>query len=257
MQTNLLNIFLIFIKNPNVFIGKKKYIFVISHMRSFSSLLCHILGSTDEISGYSEMHRSYNRWSDFLKLRYRVCLANNNQLNGQFVLDKILHNSCYISREVLYKKNIQSIIMLRNPEDTIKSIINMGKLSRIKWYKNVKDVLDYYKNRLNQIEIYGTITGKKSLFFNSEELLNNTEFVLSALKHYLKLKQQISSQYSLFEYTGIPGHGDSSSLIKKGTIINVNNKEKNNIYIDPKIIKEANQHYQHCKDVLLNYCKNI
>src|SRR5213075_544290 len=30
-----------------------RFIFVVSHMRSFSSLLCHILGSHPEISGYA------------------------------------------------------------------------------------------------------------------------------------------------------------------------------------------------------------
>jgi hypothetical protein len=33
-----------------------RYIFVGSHMRSFSSLLCHVLGSHREIDGYAETH---------------------------------------------------------------------------------------------------------------------------------------------------------------------------------------------------------
>jgi hypothetical protein len=35
------------------------FLFVVSHLRSYSSLLCHILGNHPEISGYSEMHQSY------------------------------------------------------------------------------------------------------------------------------------------------------------------------------------------------------
>ena len=34
-------------------------IFLLSHMRAFTSLLGHILGSNPEINGYYEMHLSY------------------------------------------------------------------------------------------------------------------------------------------------------------------------------------------------------
>ena len=48
------------------------YIFVLSHMRSFSSLLCHILGSHSEISGYLETHLSYIGRSDLHRLEAKV-----------------------------------------------------------------------------------------------------------------------------------------------------------------------------------------
>jgi hypothetical protein len=46
--------------------SRTQYLFVISHMRSRSSLLSHILGSHPQVIGYSELHQSYQRWSDLL-----------------------------------------------------------------------------------------------------------------------------------------------------------------------------------------------
>jgi hypothetical protein len=61
-----------FFSNPEVFFGKKDYIFIISHMRSYSSLLSHVLSSNHDICGYLEMHQSYSGWLDFVKLRFKV-----------------------------------------------------------------------------------------------------------------------------------------------------------------------------------------
>ena len=125
-----------FVQGPAVFTSKKKYLFVLSHMRSYSSLLAHILGSHEEISGYSEIHQSYRWWYDLMRLRYKVYLANNNQLNGRFVLDKMLHNRSYISDSILNRNDVHIILMLRNPEDTARSIINMGIRAANKGEKN-------------------------------------------------------------------------------------------------------------------------
>jgi hypothetical protein len=44
-------------RRPGVFLGSRAYVLVLSHMRSFSSMLCHVLGSHEEIAGYAEMHQ--------------------------------------------------------------------------------------------------------------------------------------------------------------------------------------------------------
>ena len=110
-----------FVQDGQQFLPPRKSIFLCSrHMRSYSTLLTHILGSHEEISGYSEINQSYRWWYDLMRLRYKVYLANNNQLSGRFVLDKILHNRRYISDSILNRNDVHIILMLRNPEDTAK-----------------------------------------------------------------------------------------------------------------------------------------
>ena len=195
----------ILLSNPQVLIGRKDYIFIVSHLRSYSSLLCHILGSHSKIYGYAEMHQSYNWWPDFVSLKYKACLVNNNRLDGSFVLDKMLHKHCHISDRIINKKNIHLIFMLRNPEDTIKSIINMGKnIVEKEWLTDSGKVLDYYEKRLKQISIYAQKTSRRAVFIDAERIIDNTESVLDFLSDWLKLEHKLKPEYSTFRYTGSP-----------------------------------------------------
>src|SRR5690606_30087767 len=68
----------------------KRYILVLSHMRSYSSLLCHILNSNPEVAGYVETHSSYASRADLWRLKRRVFLGTDAEVGGRYVLDKIL-----------------------------------------------------------------------------------------------------------------------------------------------------------------------
>lgn len=249
---------IILFKQPEILVSKRDYIFVMSHMRSYSSLLCHILGSHDEISGYSEMHQSYYWLYDLIKLRYRVYLANNNRLEGRFVLDKMLNNRNRISESILNKNNVKMIFILRNPEDTMKSIINMGNnlVDGIEWYKDPKRVLDYYIERLKRIEMYSIKKNKSALFIDSEKIIDNTNLVLEFLTDKLELRKKLKERYQDFKYTGLPKHGDPSDTIKE---FRINRQKKNysNIFIHQEILKQAHEVYEVCRSVLLKNCISL
>ena len=66
----------------------RRYLFVLSHMRSFSSLLCHILGSHPEIAGYAEAHQAYAGRADLLQLTRKVESTLEGAVAGRYVLDK-------------------------------------------------------------------------------------------------------------------------------------------------------------------------
>jgi hypothetical protein len=48
-------------------LAPRKSLFVLGHMRSYSSLLCHILGSHPQIDGYCETHIKYRTRFDLLR----------------------------------------------------------------------------------------------------------------------------------------------------------------------------------------------
>ena len=246
----------ILLTDPSVFVGKKDYIFVVSHMRSFSSLFCHILGSHNEIAGYAEAHQSYHRWLDLIGLRHKVYISNNNRLDGRFILDKILHNYCYISDTILHKENVNFIFMLRDPVDTIKSIINLGEsICEIEWFRDQNKVFDYYVKRLKQISDYCQKIGKKAFYFDSEILFENTESLLSHLSDRLHLGQKLLPEYKTFKHTGSPDFGDPSETIKKGIIVKTK-KTYDNISIPDWMVKEAQKSYKECRKILLNQCSS-
>jgi len=97
---------------------------------------------------------------------------------------------------------------------------------------------------------------KKALFIESEKIINDTEQSFKFLETYLGLKEPLKGNYSLFEYTGVPGYGDPSDVIKKGEIIR-QKKDYSNIRIPSEILEQAKKSYDSCRSILLEHCITI
>ena len=251
----LLNISKLMITNPGVLSGDNKYLFLLSHMRSYSSLLSHILGSHDKISGHSEMHLPYRKKADLMTLRYRVYMSDKEKLNGNYIFDKILHNHP-ISDNMLNDDNTKVLFMLRKPEDTLKSIMkmseNMNNPSRI---NDIDKIGSYYFNRLVQLKNLAERTDGRAVYLDAEKIVNNTDFVLGFLSDWLQLPTKLSSEYKTFSNTGKPGFGDPSENIKQGKI--VKNRESSNIIIPEKLLKTADEKYYKSREIIMKRCAII
>jgi len=251
----LFHISKIMITNPDVLAGDKKYIFLLSHMRSYSSLLSHIIGSSDSISGYSEMHLPYKNNIDLLTLRYRVYFSNNRDLKGDYIFDKILHNHP-ISDKILNGNNVKLLFMLRKPEDTIKSIVKMSNnLHNPNRISDINKIVKYYLNRLEVLENLAKRTNGRSVYLDAEKVVSNTDFVLGYLTDWLQLPSKLSSEYKIFSKTGKPGFGDPSDNIKQGKIIK--NRETANVIIPEKALRSANDRYVKCREAIMKCCTII
>jgi hypothetical protein len=74
-------------------------IFLLSHMRAFTSLIGHILGSHAKINGYYEMHLSYYS-SDSLDQQLKLYKKTESiKAHSHYLFDKLLHN-CTPSAQV-------------------------------------------------------------------------------------------------------------------------------------------------------------
>lgn len=244
--------------------GRKDYLFIISHMRSNSSLLSHILGSHPEISGHAEMHQSYFEELGLLELRSKVYFERGRQVRGRFVLDKLLHNYAQISREMLQRRGIKFIFLLREPEQTIKSTLKMGgELTRKgiiggheQWFNDPKAVSDYYCERLRAIGEMATIVRENGLYIPSETIITDTDRVLGLLTTWLGLGTGLESKYSIFENTGKHGYGDISEKIKSGIVV----RDKSNyddISVSPEVLERTEAAYQACRSILAARCATL
>ncbi len=250
-----LHISKIMITKPGILTGEKKYIFLFSHMRSYSSLLSHILGSHNSISGYSEMHLPYMKKADLITLRYRVYLINNKESNGEYVFDKILHNHP-ISDSILNGSNMKIIFMLREPEATLKSILKMSEnLNNPNRISDIYKIEKYYLKRLEQLAQLAKRTNGKAVYLDADKIVNDTDFVLGYMSDWLQLKTPLSSEYKTFSKTGEPGFGDPSDNIKQGKIIK--NRKSANIIIPEQIVKTISDAYGKCREVLMKRCTVI
>ena len=76
-------------------------IFLLSHMRAYSSLIGHILGSHPHINGYYEMHLSYTSASD-LDQQLRLYMQTETPEPGSiYLFDKPLHNDYALDTDIL------------------------------------------------------------------------------------------------------------------------------------------------------------
>ena len=143
---------LLFARRPWVFLGRRSYILVLGHMRSYSSVLCHVLGSHPEIAGYAEMHLPYRNVLDLLRLRSRVFRSLGCVLPGRFVLDKVLHDEYVVAPSILRREDVNAIVVVRRPAESIRSVLAMGeRIPSVGWYSDVDAVVDYYVKRLRSL----------------------------------------------------------------------------------------------------------
>lgn len=236
--------------NPHVYLSRCKYLFIISHMRSRSSLLAHVLGSNPEIAGYSELHRKYNGPKDILILRGRVFLDTKESFKNKYVLDKILHNPYSLSNRIFEMKSTHFIFLLRKPESTLKSIFEMGKKTGIVWQNDPDLVLRYYTRRLEMMSNYAEHTNHNFFYIESDELVEDTTKILGNLTSWLNLKTPLSREYSVFKNTGKSGHGDPSGNIARGKIIATESEKT--IVIPKHMLSVCQDAYASCKRVLLD-----
>ncbi len=240
---------------PGIITDRSKYLFILSHMRSRSSVLSHVLGSNDGICGYSELHISYKRYTDIIRMRINLYHDLKCDLKGKYLLDKLLHNKLEISKEVLETVTPKVIFLLRDPESTIKSIYNMGHITGIAWHRNLEIASERYCSRLSRLEEYAEIFYENSFFLESDDLVNNTDHVLRELTSWLGLDKPLVNSYMEFNNTGKPRYGDPSENIRAGKLIKT--KGYPDIEIPFGVLQTAKSSYEKCKASLMQIQQRI
>jgi hypothetical protein len=193
-------------------------LFILSHMRSYSSVLSHVLGSHPQVDGYCETHLRYRSSFDLLRLKWRVRKLTGEPLRGRYLLDKILHNYA-VATAILENPRTRAIILLRQPVDVVQSIVHMGRhLDLNEQNASVTNATQYYVERLAQLTKLARAFGKRAAFVESEALMSRTDETLRFLQTFLGLDSPLDRRYRRFSKTGRPGYGDPSQMIQSGEI---------------------------------------
>lgn len=231
-----------------------KYVFILGHMRSASSLLTHILLSSDEVYGYGETHLTYREVKDLRLLRAKVLFTLRvfwPDKTKRYYLDKVLHDM-YLDLTKCFADSDKSrfIFYVREPEPTISSMIETFGYTQ-------DDACSYYTERLQSLrrQAQAVVTKERSLFFTHAQLINDTELVLQALQKLLGLKRPLSEEYEVLRTTGKPIVGDPSETIKAGRIIRKNRDPGNLIQND--LLDEAKKVYELCCRELKSACETV
>ena len=199
---------------PNSYLRAAGYLFVIGHMRSYSSLLAHILGSHPRIVGYAEMHQKYRNVLDLLELTRKVERSCDKGCAGRYVLDKILHPQA-LEERVLRRKDVRVIAIVREPEASIASILAI----RAGGIDSIESAIAYYEERMGTLVRVAEARNGDVAYVDGETLLDDTNRSLRLLSAHLGIEPALHSEYSTFRFTGVPKYGDPSEWIKAGRVV--------------------------------------
>jgi hypothetical protein len=225
-------------------------IFLLSHMRAYTSLLGHILGSHPQINGYYEMHLSYQSQKDLAKQQQQYIQHETLKPDSYYLFDKLLHNAYELNLPQLNLQNAKILIALRSPESTIKSIINLfTKKNTNDLYSYPAEATQYYLERLQKITAFAQQYPQHYYYFDAELIRSDSSRILAAFQDWLQLDSPLSTQYQRFSKTGVAGAGDTSSAITSGAIIREANQY--DTPLDAALLQQAEQVYQNCRQQLI------
>jgi hypothetical protein len=222
-------------------------------MRSYSSLLAHVLGSHPDIDGYCETHLRYHFPFDVLRLHWRVRKLTGEPLRGRYVLDKILHNYA-ISPSILANPRTRAVLLLRQPLEVVQSILHMGThLDPLERNTNLEQVTGYYLARLERLAELARNLGRRAAFVESEALLEHTDETLEFLRDYLELSGPLQRRYRSFSKTGKPGFGDPSPAIRSGEIGGYH-EQRSQFTVPSALVAKVAAAHAACLDVCNRNC---
>ncbi|MGB3509384.1 MAG: sulfotransferase [Microcoleaceae cyanobacterium] len=229
-----------------------KVLLILSHMRSGSSLLTHLLVDNPEIAGYGETHLCYSSEADFKELLLKVYWSIRGlRMDHTYVMDKILHNQRLPEIKILQSEFVKVIFLVRQPTTTIASLL------KLKSHWSWQNAIRYYSGRLEALEMYAQSINdpQRSFFLTYNNLINQTEDTLQALQNFLGLQMPLSENYQLTPKTGMKGIGDSSENIKAGKILR--RPQSSNFVLSEESSQVGTIVFERCCNILSQCCQKI
>ena len=227
------------------------HIFLLSHMRAFTSLAGHILGTHPEINGYFEMHISYD---DAAALDRQLDVLRQHETRKQgsrYLFDKLLHNDYRLDPSRLDPDSTRLFVCLRRPEQTIRSIVDLfEKKGTAEPYASPAAAAGYYIDRLETLAGFCSSSRLPYCYYDAELFQAAPEMLLARLTDWLALGSPLSQRYQRFSQTGKARKGDSSSAIYSGTI-DKDRVDYSHIQVPDDVLHRAREVYRRCREGII------
>ena len=215
---------------------ERGYIFLVSHMRSYSSLLGHLLAENGEVDGYGELHRSYDNDDDLVSMGHQVQTTYDRPLTGRFLFDKLLHRSLRLAPEIVERPDTKVILSVRSPRDTLASLITLGRNdSSVQWAKKQSGALRHYTRRMADIEQLAEAHPSCG-FLIADELIARPGETLSEIGRFLSLAEPLPQTYTPKPRTGAQQFGDTSEHIRSGRL---QPPTRRRVWVRPSVLRQA------------------
>lgn len=227
-------------------------IFLLSHMRAYTSLAGHILGSHPQINGYYEMHISYE---DASALDRQLEMFRQDEAlkpGSRYLFDKLLHNDYVLKPERLGMADIKILVALAEPEHTIRSIVNLfAQKPDPDLYASPVEAANYYVERVRALAGFYRTSDWPYTYFDAELLLRAPEKLLPRLSGWLELESPLSERYQVFSQTGKARRGDTSERVRSGRIDRTR-MDYSHIEIPGEVLSAAQAVYRECREQIIS-----
>ncbi len=226
-------------------------IFLLSHMRAYTSLAGHILGSHPQINGYYEMHISYEDASALDRQLEMFRQGDVLKADSRYLFDKLLHNDYVLKPERLGLAELKILVSLAEPEHTIRSIVHLfAQKPDPDLYASPVEAAHYYVARVKALADFCRTADRGYCYFDAELLQAAPERLLPRLSDWLELDSPLSERYEVFSQTGKARSGDTSERIQGGRI-DRNRVDYSHIEIPEEALKAAREAYRECREEIV------
>jgi hypothetical protein len=229
-----------------------KHVLLLSHMRSNSSLVSHLIGSNPQVSGYYEMHIGYYSWKSLYRQKLKYMEQNPNKPFQSIFFDKVLHDDHHVSEAIVNHPSVKLLFSIREPFETVVSTVKLYKKNKPEHeYATYEGAIDYYIQRANSLsEIYQSLSDKsRAMCFRASAVRDNPTDTLAQISEFMKLKQPLSESYTIMDKTGARLVGDNSKNIFSGKVLK-------NVPLEPDVIAQIPRQ-QELLDAYQNACQAL
>jgi len=189
---------------------------ILGHMRSGSTLLLHVLMTNPEVTSLGERGTPYRSEADLARLAIAARLSHGAPLRRlRYVADQINHNHLTPQEGLLASGRLRVLFLLRKPEATIASIIELYRVYHPQPW-SVAQAVDYYVERLDGLVRLGAALPRAALV-SYESLTERPADTLERLRQFLQLPRGFSTTYPTRPFTG--NRGDPGRKIDAGAIL--------------------------------------
>ena len=195
----------------------RKVVLILSHMRSGSSLLLHLLLQHPTVAGAGERNQPIREPRDLDRLAADAYIAQRRWVRrADIFVDQINHDRFLDRPAILEHPDVRTIVLFRRPEPSLASMVAV--LGR--HYEFDRAAAEaYYLERLDGLtRLVSALPLGSAIALGYEALVDDTKPALRCLERYLDLEPPgLESRYPTHRFTG--GAGDPSDVIRQGRVL--------------------------------------
>lgn len=203
----------------------ERFLIVIGHMRSGSSVLSNILISHPDVLGIGETFVVWGEPHACDRYAYQVLKHRRWVRARHWFFDKILHNHLLGPDHPLIGQ-AKFIFLTRRPEETVASVHRLW-VELLGMDKTIEEADAYYVERLEGMaRLWDAVAPERRMALDYAEF-DNPQALVERLSAFMRFDVPLSSDYNVFSFTGKPGIGDPSPAIRAGKL-----EKKENVHQD-------------------------